>query len=87
MIFKGKTPDPMPFTSEQVFDPNTMKFHEFRGGRFETDDEEVIEFLVQAGYEAVDKPPEESFKCDLCEFVAKSKAGLGAHKRNHKENQ
>ena len=26
-----------------------------------------------------------SFKCDNCEFAARSKAGLAAHKRSHKE--
>jgi len=29
-------------------------------------------------------PPEAEFRCDVCGEVAKSKAGLGSHKRKHK---
>ena len=31
--------------------------------------------------------PKESFICDRCDFSGKTKAGLGAHKRKHKEQQ
>lgn len=27
------------------------------------------------------------FGCDQCEFIAKSKSGLGVHKRSHKEKE
>ena len=75
-------------------DPNKPEFTVF-DPEGETSDERGQRLLDNPKYNGkfvkVEPPkpaePKPTFTCDVCGEVKKSKAGLGAHKRKHKEQQ